>query len=34
MGMEKISFGYYLKRITPIVLLGYIVGVLVYMMIA
>lgn len=34
MGMEKISFGYYLKRITPIVLLGYIVGVLIYMMIA
>lgn len=34
MGMEKISFGYYLKRITPIVLLGYIVGILVYMLIA
>ena len=31
MGMEKISFGYYLKRFTPIVLLGYIAGVLLYM---
>lgn len=34
MGMEKISFGYYLKRITPIVLLGYIVGILIYTLIA
>ena len=32
MGMEKISFGYYLKRLTPIVLLGYAAGVLVYML--
>ena len=31
MGMEKISFGYYLKKLTPIVILGYAVGVLVYM---
>jgi Na+/H+ antiporter NhaD/arsenite permease-like protein len=31
MGMEKISFGYYLKKFTPIVILGYAVGVLVYM---
>ena len=30
MGMEKISFGYYLKRFTPIVLLGFAAGVLVY----
>lgn len=30
MGMEKISFGYYLKRFTPIVLLGFFAGVLVY----
>jgi Na+/H+ antiporter NhaD/arsenite permease-like protein len=34
MGMEKITFGYYLKRFTPIVLLGYFAGVLVYMCIA
>ena len=32
MGMEKISFGYYLKRLTPIVLLGYAAGVVVYML--
>lgn len=32
MGMEKISFGYYLKRFTPIVLLGFAAGVLVYML--
>ena len=32
MGMEKISFGYYLKRFTPIVLLGYFAGVLLYML--
>lgn len=34
MGMEKISFGYYLKRITPIVLLGYFAGILIYTLIA
>ena len=33
MGMEKISFGYYLKRLTPIVLLGYLAGALVYFVI-
>jgi Na+/H+ antiporter NhaD/arsenite permease-like protein len=26
MGMEKISFGYYLKRFTPLALIGYIAG--------
>ena len=31
MGMEKISFGYYLKRFSPLVLLGFFAGVLVYM---
>lgn len=30
MGMEKISFGYYLKRFTPLVLVGFFVGILVY----
>ena len=30
MGMEKISFGYYLKRFTPLVLLGFFAGLLVY----
>lgn len=33
MGMEKISFGYYLKRFTPIILLGFFAGVLVYSLI-
>ena len=32
MGMEKISFGYYLKRFTPIILLGFLAGALVYLM--
>ena len=32
MGMEKISFGYYLKRFSPLALLGFIVGVTVYML--
>lgn len=32
MGMEKISFGYYLKRFTPIILLGFIAGAMVYLM--
>lgn len=32
MGMEKISFGYYFKRFTPLVLLGFFAGVLVYML--
>lgn len=31
MGMEKISFGYYLKRFTPIILLGFLAGALVFM---
>ncbi len=31
MGMEKISFGFYLKRFSPLVLLGFFAGVLVYM---
>jgi Na+/H+ antiporter NhaD/arsenite permease-like protein len=31
MGMEKISFGYYLKRFTPLALLGYLAGAAVYM---
>ena len=30
MGLENISFGWYLKRITPIALLGYIAGMLCY----
>lgn len=30
MGMEKISFSWYLKHITPIVLLGYLAGIFVY----
>lgn len=32
MGMEKISFGYYLKRFTPLVLLGFFAGIMVYML--
>ncbi len=32
MGMEKISFGYYLKRFTPLALLGFFVGVGVYLL--
>ena len=32
MGMEKISFGYYFKKFTPLVLLGFFAGVLVYML--
>ena len=31
MGMEKITFGYYLKRFTPFVLLGFMAGALVFM---
>ena len=31
MGMEKISFGYYLKRFSPLAMLGFCGGVLVYM---
>ncbi len=34
MGMEKVSFGYYLKRFTPLALLGYVVGGLVFLMMA
>jgi hypothetical protein len=26
MGMEKISFGWYLKKIAPLALLGYVTG--------
>ena len=33
MGMEKISFGYYLKRFTPLVLLGFFAGVITYLLI-
>ncbi len=32
MGLEHISFGWYLKKITPIAILGYIGGALVYML--
>lgn len=32
MGMEKISFGYYLKRLTPLVLLGYLAGAGLYLL--
>lgn len=32
MGLEKISFGYYLKRFTPLALLGYFAGAAVYML--
>lgn len=32
MGLEKISFGYFLKRFTPLALLGYVVGILVFLM--
>lgn len=32
MGMEKISFGYYLKKFTPIALLGYCAGAAVYLL--
>ena len=34
MGMEKITFGYYLKRFTPFVLLGFMAGALVFMAIS
>ena len=34
MGMEKISFGYYLKRFSPLVLLGFIAGIMVYMLLS
>lgn len=34
MGMEKISFGYYLKRFSPLVLLGFFAGVMVYMLLS
>ena len=34
MGMEKISFGYYLKRFTPLAILGYISGILVFLAMA
>ncbi|MBP1671774.1 MAG: sodium:proton antiporter, partial [Bacteroidetes bacterium] len=32
MGLEKISFGYYLKKFTPIALLGYFAGAGVYLL--
>ena len=34
MGMEKITFGYYLKRFTPFVLLGFMAGAMVFMAIS
>ena len=33
MGMEKISFTYYLKRFTPLAVLGYVAGALVFLLI-
>lgn len=30
MGLEKVSFGYYFKRITPLVILGYLAGSAIY----
>jgi Na+/H+ antiporter NhaD/arsenite permease-like protein len=30
MGLEKITFGWYMKRITPIALVGYFAGILCY----
>lgn len=32
MGMEKISFGYYLKRFTPLAIVGYLTGIGVYLL--
>ncbi len=32
MGMEKVDFGYYLKRFTPLALLGYVAGAMVFLM--
>jgi Na+/H+ antiporter NhaD/arsenite permease-like protein len=32
MGLEKISFGYYLKRFTPLAIVGYVVGILLFML--
>ena len=32
MGMEKISFGYYLKKFTPLALLGFLAGVITYIL--
>ena len=32
MGMEKISFGYYFKKLTPLVLLGYLAGAALYLL--
>ena len=32
MGMEKIPFGYYLKRFSPLALFGFVAGVIVYML--
>lgn len=32
MGIEKISFGYYLKKFTPIIFLGYVIGALILML--
>ena len=31
MGMEKIKFGWYVKRISPLALAGYFAGAMVYM---
>lgn len=32
MGMEKISFGYYLKKFSPIILLGYVIGAIIFLL--
>lgn len=32
MGMEKVSFGYFLKRLTPLAALGYVAGVMVFLL--
>ena len=34
MGMEKIPFVYYLKRFSPLALLGFAAGVIVYMLLS
>ena len=34
MGLEKISFGYYLKRFTPLAILGYVAGILVFLLLS
>lgn len=34
MGLEKISFGYFLKRFTPLAVLGYVAGILLFLIMA